>query len=147
MLRIPQCLDNRLTDGGKVTHRTRSTLRKRYFSPSGTHFWRNSELSNYNKLTLYKQIPRPVWSYGIQLWGCASDSNIQAIQRFQNKVLKRIVQAPWYIRNSDLQITDTLVTKWINCIWSILTHCVRWCTLLTLSWRLIWIECMLGVAR
>jgi hypothetical protein len=63
---------------------------------------RNSELSTYNKLILYKQVVRPVWSYGIQLWGCASDSNIQVIQRFQNKVLKCIVQAPWCIRNSDL---------------------------------------------
>jgi hypothetical protein len=42
----------------------------------------NSELSIHNKLTLYKQIIRPVWSYGIQLWGCASDSNIQVIQRY-----------------------------------------------------------------
>jgi hypothetical protein len=63
---------------------------------------RNLELSIYNKLILYKQVLRPVWSYGIQLWGCACDSNIQVIQRFQNKVLKCIVQAPWYIRNSDL---------------------------------------------
>jgi hypothetical protein len=62
----------------------------------------NSELSIYNKLILYKQVLRPVWSYGIQLWGCASDSNIELIQRFQNKVLKCIVEAPWYIRNSDL---------------------------------------------
>jgi hypothetical protein len=31
---------------------------------------RNSELSVHNKLTLYKQVIRPVWSYGIQLWGC-----------------------------------------------------------------------------
>jgi hypothetical protein len=38
----------------------------------------------------------------MQLCGCASDSNIQVIQRFQNKVLKFIAQAPWYIRNSDL---------------------------------------------
>jgi hypothetical protein len=36
------------------------------------------------------------------LWGCASDSNIQVIQRFQNKVLKCIVNALWYVRNSDL---------------------------------------------
>jgi hypothetical protein len=63
---------------------------------------RNSELSTCNKLILYKQVLLPVWSYGIQLWDCASDSNIQVIQRFQNKVLKCIVQAPWYIRNSDL---------------------------------------------
>jgi hypothetical protein len=62
---------------------------------------RNSELSVHNKLTLYKQVIRPVWSYGIQLWGCASESNIQVIQRYQNKVLKCIVNAPWYVRNSD----------------------------------------------
>jgi uncharacterized protein YeeX (DUF496 family) len=34
--------------------------------------------------------------------GCASESNIQVIQRYQNKVLKCIVNAPWYVRNSDL---------------------------------------------
>jgi hypothetical protein len=41
MLRIPHCLDNRLTDGGKVvslTHRPRSTPKKHYFSASGTHY-------------------------------------------------------------------------------------------------------------
>jgi uncharacterized protein YeeX (DUF496 family) len=43
-----------------------------------------------------------VWSYGIQPWGFASESNIQVIQCYQNKVLKCIVNAPWYIRNSDL---------------------------------------------
>jgi uncharacterized protein YeeX (DUF496 family) len=62
---------------------------------------RNSELSVHNKLTLYKQVIRPVWSYGIQLWGYASESNIQVIQHYQNKVLKCIVNAPWYIQNSD----------------------------------------------
>jgi hypothetical protein len=76
----------------------------------------NSELSVHNKLTLYKQVICPVWSYGIQLWGCASESNIQVIQRYQNKVLKCIVNAPWYVRNSDLHrdlgietVTDTIV--------------------------------------
>jgi uncharacterized protein YeeX (DUF496 family) len=63
---------------------------------------RNSELSVHNKLILYKLVIRPVWSYGIQLWGCASDSNIQVIQRYQNKVLQCIANAPWYFRNSDL---------------------------------------------
>jgi hypothetical protein len=40
MLRIPQCLDNRLRDDGKVvspTHKPRSTPQK-HFSASGTHF-------------------------------------------------------------------------------------------------------------
>jgi hypothetical protein len=45
---------------------------------------------------------RQVWSFDIWLWGCASYSNIQVIQRYQNKVLKCIVSAPWYVRNSDL---------------------------------------------
>jgi hypothetical protein len=51
--------------------------------------------------TINSHYIRPVWSYGIQLWGCASDSNIQVIQRYQNKVLKCIVNAPWYVRNID----------------------------------------------
>jgi hypothetical protein len=62
----------------------------------------NSELSVHNKIILYNQVIRPVWSFGIQLWGCATDSNIEVIQRYQNKVLKCIVNAPWYVRNSDL---------------------------------------------
>jgi hypothetical protein len=62
---------------------------------------RNSELSVHNKLTLYKQVIHPVWSYGIQLWDCNSDSNIQVIQRYQNKVLKCIVNTPLYVRNGD----------------------------------------------
>lgn len=69
------------------------------------HYWligRNSKLSTANKLLIYNQILKPVWLYGIQLWGCASDSNIKRIQTFQNKVLRNIVNAPWYVRNLDL---------------------------------------------
>lgn len=69
------------------------------------HQWllsRNSQLSVHCKLTIYNQILKPVWMYGAQLWGCAKKSNIEVIQRFQNKILRTIVNAPWYIRNSDL---------------------------------------------
>jgi hypothetical protein len=59
------------------------------------------ELSLNNKLLLYKQILKPVWTYGIQLRGCTKQSNIDIIQQFQNKVLRNI-NAPWYIRNNDL---------------------------------------------
>jgi hypothetical protein len=41
MLRIPHCLDNRLTDSGKAvssTRRPHSIPQKHYFSASGTHF-------------------------------------------------------------------------------------------------------------
>jgi len=63
---------------------------------------RNSSLSLHNKLLLYNQILKPVWTYGIQLWGCTKPSNVDIIQRFQNKVLRNIVDAPWFVRNSDL---------------------------------------------
>jgi hypothetical protein len=51
---------------------------------------------------LYKQILKPIWTYGIRLWGCNKQSNIDIIQRFQNKVLWKIVDTPWYIREADL---------------------------------------------
>lgn len=63
---------------------------------------RNSHLSIRNKLLLYKQILKPVWLYGIQLWGCSKDSNVKDIQLFQNKVLRNIVNAQWYVRNKDI---------------------------------------------
>lgn len=63
---------------------------------------RNSALSMHNKILIYKQVLMPVWTYGIQLWGCTKQSNVQVIQRFQNKVLREIANAPWYIRNEDL---------------------------------------------
>jgi len=63
---------------------------------------RRSALSTHNKLVLYKQILKPVWTYGIQLWGCTKPGSTAVIQRFQNKVLRNIVDAPWYARNADL---------------------------------------------
>jgi hypothetical protein len=63
---------------------------------------RRSAMSTHKKLVLYKQILKPVWTYDIQLWGCTKPSNIAIIQRFQNKLLRNIVDAPWYVRNADL---------------------------------------------
>jgi len=69
---------------------------------------RKSELSLVNKVLLYKTILKPIWTYGIPLWGSASHSNIEILQRFQNKVLRTIANAPWYTPNkllhTDLQI-------------------------------------------
>lgn len=41
----------------------------------------------------------PIWTYSIQLWGSASNSNIKILERFQSKVLRTIVNAPWFITN------------------------------------------------
>jgi len=69
---------------------------------------RKSKLSLENKLLIYKTILKPIWTYGIPLWGTASNSNIEILQRFQNKVLRPIVNAPRHVPNTilhtDLQI-------------------------------------------
>jgi hypothetical protein len=52
MLRVPHCLDSRLTDGGKVvspTQRPRSSPQKHYMSASGTRSWLE-ELGKLKKL-------------------------------------------------------------------------------------------------
>jgi hypothetical protein len=71
---------------------------------------RSSRLSLPNKLLLYKTILKPIWTYGIQLWGTASTSNIEILERFQSKALCIIVDAPWYVPNNhirrDLQMTS-----------------------------------------
>lgn len=59
----------------------------------------NSHLNMENKLLLYKAILKPVWLYGIELWGTASDSNILRLQRFQSKTLRAVCGAPWYVPN------------------------------------------------
>jgi hypothetical protein len=61
-----------------------------------------SKLSMANKIILNKAILKPIWSYGLQLWGCAMPSTINLIQRFQSKTLRAIAEAPWYISNHTL---------------------------------------------
>ena len=61
---------------------------------------RKSQLSLYNKLIVYKVIIKSVWAYGIQLWEAACNSNLDTIQRFQSKTLRRMLDAPWYVTNA-----------------------------------------------
>jgi hypothetical protein len=55
---------------------------------------RNSKLSLENKILLYKTIIKPIWTYGAEILGCASKSNIFIIQRSQSKILRMIAYAP-----------------------------------------------------
>jgi hypothetical protein len=69
---------------------------------------RKSKLSLENKTLIYKCVLKPIWTYGIQLWGCAKPSNMKIIQRLQSILLRTITNAPWYVSNftlrNDLQI-------------------------------------------
>jgi hypothetical protein len=75
MLRIPYCLNDRLTDGGKTvspTHRPRSTPQKHYFFVFDTHFCQRlsklqglvrSEETNsiYVSITVTHTHPADIW--------------------------------------------------------------------------------------
>jgi hypothetical protein len=37
---------------------------------------KKSHLSIDKKLLIYKTVIKPIWTYGIELWGCASKSNV-----------------------------------------------------------------------
>jgi hypothetical protein len=63
---------------------------------------RKSQLSTQNKCLLYKCIIKPIWTYGVQLWGCAKPTHTKIIQRIQSKTLRLILNAPWYVSNKTL---------------------------------------------
>jgi hypothetical protein len=63
---------------------------------------RTSQLSLENKITIYKTILKPIWTYGIELWGCSKPSNTKILQTFQSKTLRKIANAPWYVSNHTL---------------------------------------------
>jgi hypothetical protein len=60
---------------------------------------KKSHLSIKNKLLIYKAAIKPVWSYGIELWGCASKSKIVIMQRSQSKILRAIANTSRYVTN------------------------------------------------
>ena len=41
-------------------------------------------------------------TYGCAVWGTASKSNLKKVQTFQNKVLRIIINAPWFLRNQHI---------------------------------------------
>ncbi|GFU49092.1 RNA-directed DNA polymerase from mobile element jockey [Trichonephila clavipes] len=57
---------------------------------------RRSPLSLENKVILYKQILRPVITYGSPVWGAAAATHMKKIQVMQNKILRVMTNAPWH---------------------------------------------------
>jgi hypothetical protein len=82
-------------------------------SLSFTRVWllrQKSKLFTSNKLLINKTILKLIWTYGIQLWGTASTSNIDILERFQSKTLHMIVDAPWYVPNTVIQRDLQIIT-------------------------------------
>ena len=61
---------------------------------------------NYSKkkcsLFIFKQIIRPILTYACPVWGNCASSHIKKMQIVQNKVLRIIANAPWFVRNANL---------------------------------------------
>jgi hypothetical protein len=68
---------------------------------------RKSNLAIENKILIYKTIIIPICTYGLELWGCASKSNISITQTSQSKILRMIVDAQWYVSNASRHIIRT----------------------------------------
>jgi hypothetical protein len=90
-------LDRRLT-----CHKHIFAKRKQLGITLTKMYWllgRKSNLSTSSKLLIYKTILKPIWTYGMQLWGTASTFNIEILECFHSKALRMIVDAPWYVPN------------------------------------------------
>lgn len=81
------------------------------------------------KVLLYKSVLKPIWTYGSQLWGSASNSSVEIIQRAQSKILRTITGAPWYVRNENIQrdltvspVRDEIAQQMLNYRTKLSTH-------------------------
>ena len=93
-------LDKRLTWAEHIKQkRLLLNLRRKSLYPL---LGKYSKLNLKNKLFLYKTFLKPIWTYGVQLWGAAKKSNIYKIQTFQSITLRIMINAPFYVTNHTL---------------------------------------------
>jgi hypothetical protein len=85
----------------KHIHMTKLKLNRRLSFLRST-MGKTSKLNLISKINLYKLLIKPIWTYGIQLWGAAKKTNINKIQVVQSKTLRLITNAPPYVSNETL---------------------------------------------
>ena len=64
---------------------------------------------------------RPIWTYGVELWGSTKPSNSSRIQSLQSKILRKILNAPYFVTNklihTDLNVpyvADLAQTRYLS---------------------------------
>lgn len=93
-------LDQRLTWGFHINKRLNTA-----YSRLGMLYPlmnRTSPLKIECSLLLYKSIIRPIMTYACVIWSTAAKTHKRKMQVFQNKVIRIICNAPWYVRNDQL---------------------------------------------
>jgi len=99
-------LDKRLTWGPHIS--TKLKLAYQRLSMLFPIINKKSVIQKKCSILIYKQLLLPLITYAYPVWGNCSATHLKKIQIFQNKVLRIITNAPWFIRNEnihkDLQI-------------------------------------------
>ena len=102
-------LDRRLTWTKHIKTKRKATdlnLPKMYWLVD-----RKSQPSLYNKLIIYKVIIKPLWTYGMHLWGTSCYSNLDIIRRFQSKTLRLMLDVPWSVTLATNLLNRNLVVR------------------------------------
>jgi hypothetical protein len=84
----------------QAPHLERTKIRKHLDFKTRELTWligKRSPLSLRNKILIYKTVLKPIWTYGLAIWGCTAASNLAVIQRYQAKTVRQITNAPWYV--------------------------------------------------
>lgn len=64
--------------------------------------YRRSKMNLNNKILLYKQIIRPTALYGSAVWGSAALSHLRLLDTCENKILRKMANARWFVRNQNI---------------------------------------------
>lgn len=80
----------------------RADLAKGAFAKLTPLMRRGIYLSSNNKMRIYKSIIRPQMLYAAPIWAYAGPAAVNRFQVIQNRALRSVVDAPWYVRNRQL---------------------------------------------
>jgi hypothetical protein len=94
-------LDKRLTWSRHIKYSTDKA--KAAAAALGPLLHHRSKLSLKTKITLYKSNLKPLLSYASPVWLMAAKKHLMKIQSTENIIIRKLVSAPWYIRNRDLR--------------------------------------------
>lgn len=79
---------------------------------SFTKLWLLIHLSLSKEHLLYISVLQPIWTYALSILSYSCDSLRAVIQRFQNKILRRVASTLWYITNITLH--QDFCMPWVN---------------------------------
>ncbi|GJQ86488.1 hypothetical protein Trydic_g10390 [Trypoxylus dichotomus] len=54
------------------------------------------------KIRIYKTVLRLIVKYALAAWAAAATTHINKFQTFQNRILRVVLNAPWFVRNITL---------------------------------------------